>query len=78
MTLGKMGHICKTGPHLEKWVTVGKMDHRYKNKSQFKTCVSLGSHLEKWVILGKIGNTWKSGSHLEGLVALGKLCHIWK
>jgi len=40
---------------LEKWVTIGKMGHTWKN----------GSHLEKWVTLGKMGLTLKNGSHLE-------------
>jgi len=45
----------------KKWVTIGKINHTWKN----------GSHLEKELQLGKIsqlkkkGLTWKDGSHLE-------------
>ena len=42
---------------MEKWVTLGKIGHTWKN----------GSHLEKWVTLGKQGET------LEKKVTFGKM-----
>ena len=57
VTLGKLGHPRKNGPHveskshLEKWIKLRKMDHTSKNGSHLK----YGSHLEKCITLGKMG-----------------------
>ena len=51
-----MGHTCKNGSHLQKWITLGKMSDTLKN-------VENGSILEQWVILEKMGQIWKNASN---------------
>jgi len=63
-----MFHIWKNELHLEKWVSLGKMGHIWKNVT-----------MEKWVKLGRKGHTckkWvalqKNGSQFEEKVTVKK------
>ena len=59
---------------MEKWVTLGKMGHTWKNGSHLEKLVTL----EKWVTVRKMGHTWKNGSHLEKWVTVRKMGRTWK
>ena len=93
VTLEKRLTLGKIWSGVEKWVTIGKMDHNWTNVLPWinmgrtlknRLHLENGPHLETWVTFGNMGHIWKSGSHLKKRVTLGKwvtlgnMGHTWK
>ena len=68
-----MGHIEKNVLQLEKWVTLKKLCHSWKNGLQLITCCTVGKIGVKLKIKCY---SWKNGSHLnKGVTVRKKLSH---
>ena len=67
-----MARALKNVSQLEKWVTLRKMCHNWKNVFNLEKC----AHLENCIRIGKMCHNWENGSQLEKYVTLGKLRDI--